>query len=236
MEEEEEKKEEENEDEEAVDEEMAEGSQVGGSKGGGPRKGGWGGWLALLICKTANLRTLCLPALSSSLRSPHSPPPPSLRTVDLLSLSPLPSLTFSPSLSSSFTFPLPVSLSRSLFLFLYLYFDSSRLPRSRLFLNPRKTHSHRSTLSLSRSRRPSHSPAFPHPCGTSRKLYVPTLATLNAGLARDNPRPSPPPSTPAASPPSSSSSSSPTARRPTRLCLLCPFSLRAGGPPGFTTG
>lgn len=29
-------------------------------------KGGGGGWLALLICKTANLRTLCLPALSSS--------------------------------------------------------------------------------------------------------------------------------------------------------------------------
>ncbi|KYM99768.1 hypothetical protein ALC62_09386, partial [Cyphomyrmex costatus] len=40
----------------------------------------------------------------------------------------------------------------------------------------------------------------PHPCGTSRKLYVPTLATLNAGLARDNPRPPPPPST--AAPPS----------------------------------
>lgn len=45
-----------------AEEEMAEGGQVGGSKGGGPRGGG-GGWLALLICKTANLRTLCLPAL-----------------------------------------------------------------------------------------------------------------------------------------------------------------------------
>lgn len=49
-----------------ADEEMAEGGQVGGLKEGGPRKGGGGGWLALLICKTANLRTLCLPALSSS--------------------------------------------------------------------------------------------------------------------------------------------------------------------------
>lgn len=48
-----------------ANEEMAEGGQVGGSKGVGLGKGG-GGWLALLICKTANLRTLCLPALSSS--------------------------------------------------------------------------------------------------------------------------------------------------------------------------
>lgn len=49
-----------------ANEEMAEGGQVGGSKGVGLGKGGGGGWLALLICKTANLRTLCLPALSSS--------------------------------------------------------------------------------------------------------------------------------------------------------------------------
>lgn len=35
-------------------------------RGVGLGKGGGGGWLALLICKTANLRTLCLPALSSS--------------------------------------------------------------------------------------------------------------------------------------------------------------------------
>lgn len=46
-----------------VVEEMAEGGQVGGLEGGGPRKRGRGGWLALLICKTANLRTLCLPVL-----------------------------------------------------------------------------------------------------------------------------------------------------------------------------
>jgi len=82
-----------------VDEEMAEGGQVGDSKGGGPRKSGWagegegegegvGGWLALLICKTAKLRTLCLPALLFVLHILHrllflraqplalSPPPP----------------------------------------------------------------------------------------------------------------------------------------------------------------
>lgn len=57
---------EEEEEEEVANEEMAEGGQVGGSKGVGLGKGGGGGWLALLICKTANLRTLCLPALSSS--------------------------------------------------------------------------------------------------------------------------------------------------------------------------
>lgn len=56
----------EEEEEEVANEEMAEGGQMGGSKGVGLRKGGGGGWLALLICKTANLRTLCLPALSSS--------------------------------------------------------------------------------------------------------------------------------------------------------------------------
>lgn len=49
--------------EETVDEEMAEGGQVGGSEGGESRKRRRGGWLALLICKTANLRTLCLPVL-----------------------------------------------------------------------------------------------------------------------------------------------------------------------------
>lgn len=75
-----------------ADEEMAEGGQVDGLKGGGPRKGGGGGWLALLICKTANLRTLCLPALSSSF-STFSLPPPSLPTVGLLALSRLPSLS-----------------------------------------------------------------------------------------------------------------------------------------------
>lgn len=57
---------EEEEEEEVANEEMAEGGQMGGSKGVGLGKGGGGGWLALLICKTANLRTLCLPALSSS--------------------------------------------------------------------------------------------------------------------------------------------------------------------------
>lgn len=56
----------EEEEEEVANEEMAEGGQMGGSKGVGLGKGGGGGWLALLICKTANLRTLCLPALSSS--------------------------------------------------------------------------------------------------------------------------------------------------------------------------
>lgn len=56
----------EEEEEEVANEEMAKGGQVGGSKGVGLGKGGGGGWLALLICKTANLRTLCLPALSSS--------------------------------------------------------------------------------------------------------------------------------------------------------------------------
>lgn len=56
----------EEEEEGVANEEMAKGGQVGGSKGVGLGKGGGGGWLALLICKTANLRTLCLPALSSS--------------------------------------------------------------------------------------------------------------------------------------------------------------------------
>lgn len=104
-----------------ADEEMAEGGQVDGLKGGGPRKGGGGGgWLALLICKTANLRTLCLPALSSSF-STFSLPPPSLPTVGLLALSRLPSLSrflflyLSLSLSSSISLSLPIS-TQSLFL------------------------------------------------------------------------------------------------------------------------
>lgn len=104
-----------------ADEEMAEGGQVDGLKGGGPRKGGGGGWLALLICKTANLRTLCLPALSSSF-STFSLPPPSLPTVDLLALSHLPSLSlaFSSSISLSLSLyslsPFPFRLNLSSFL------------------------------------------------------------------------------------------------------------------------
>lgn len=94
-----------------ADEEMAEGGQVDGLKGGGPRKGGGGGWLALLICKTANLRTLCLPALSSSF-STFSLPPPSLPTVGLLALSRLPSLSLSLFILS---LSLPIS-TQSLFL------------------------------------------------------------------------------------------------------------------------
>lgn len=94
------------------------------------------------------------------------------------------SLVLSYSLPLSFFLPLAPSISTHL-VFL-----------SRAFLNPRKhTPIQIVTLSLSHRSPPSHSSAFPHPCGTSRKLYVPTLATLNAGLARDNPRPSPPPST-----------------------------------------
>lgn len=155
-------------------------------RGVGLGKGGGGGWLALLICKTANLRTLCLPALSSSFS------------------------TFSTTAFSSYGGPtrsfslLPSSLSLSRLISAQPVF----LPRARL--SPCK-HAHQSTLSPSRSRHslPSHLPTFPHPYGTSRKLYVPTLATLNAGLARDNPRPSPPPSTAAATPR--------VARRPTHL-------------------
>lgn len=105
-----------------ADEEMAEGGQVDGLKGGGPRKGGGGGWLALLICKTANLRTLCLPALSSSF-STFSLPPPSLPTVGLLALSrPSVSLALSHPLSlSPFLFilslsPFPFRLNLSSFL------------------------------------------------------------------------------------------------------------------------
>lgn len=81
------------------------------------------------------------------------------------------------------------------------HFGTFSLPLSRTLLGPCK-HAYQFTLSLSRFRHslPSHLLAFPHPCGTSRKLYVPTLATLNAGLARDNPRPPPPPSTAAATP------------------------------------
>lgn len=102
-----------------ADEEMAEGGQVDGLKEGGPRKGGGGGWLALLICKTANLRTLCLPALSSSF-STFSPPPPSLPTVGLLALSRLPSLSCFLFLYlalpfSLFSLSLPIS-TQSLFL------------------------------------------------------------------------------------------------------------------------
>lgn len=97
-----------------------------------------------------------------------------------------------------------LSLLPPLSLFLSLLYDSFRLNLSSSLTPASRPlqHAYQSTLSLSRSRRslPSHLLAFPHPCGTSRKLYVPTLATLNAGLARDNPRPSPPPSTAAATP------------------------------------
>lgn len=182
-------------------------------RGVGLGKGGGGGWLALLICKTANLRTLCLPALSSSF---------STFSTTAFSSYGGPTRSFSPFASPSHRFSLSPSLSLPLF---RLVPSSSFHVRSSTLAK----HPHRSTLSLSRSRRPrpSHSPAFPHPCGTSRKLYVPTLATLNAGLARDNPRPSPPPSTPRGRP---------RLLPAVRPSPLCPFSLRAGGPPGFTTG
>lgn len=178
-----------------ANEEMAEGGQVGGSKGVGLGKGG-GGWLALLICKTANLRTLCLPALSSSF-STFSTTAFSSYGRPLLALSRF--YPLSPPSPSSF------SLARS------THFGSVSPPLSRTLLGPCK-HAYQSTLSLSRSRHslPSHLLAFPHPCGTSRKLYVPTLATLNAGLARDNPRPPPPPSTAAATPRVALSSSYPS--------------------------
>lgn len=182
----------EEEEEEVANEEMAEGGQMGGSKGVGLGKGGGGGWLALLICKTANLRTLCLPALSSSFS------------------------TFSTTAFSSYGRPL-LALSR--FYYPFLSLSRARLISAQsLFLSlthaslgPCK-HAYQFTLSLSRSRHslPSHLLAFPHPCGTSRKLYVPTLATLNAGLARDNPRPPPPPSTAAATPRVALSSSYPS--------------------------
>lgn len=195
-----------------ANEEMAEGGQVGGSKGVGLGKGGGGGWLALLICKTANLRTLCLPALSSSF-STFSTTAFSSYGRHLLAL-------------SRFYLPLSLSLARS------PHFGSISLPLSRTFLGPCK-HAYQFTLSLSRSRHslPSHLLAFPHPCGTSRKLYVPTLATLNAGLARDNPRPPPPPSTAAATPPGRPIVVLPISATPPPS----PFSLLADGPPGFTT-
>lgn len=165
-----------------------------------------------MICKTANLRTLCLPALLFVLHILHH----RLLFGPTRSFSPFPCLSLAP--------PFSLSLSRSC----TLYFDSTRLPPSRVS-QPSQTRTPIQIVTLSLSRRPppsSHSPAFPHPCGTSRKLYVPTLATLNAGLARDNPRPSPPPST-TADPP----------RPPVVLPIsaACPFSLRADGPPGFTT-
>lgn len=147
-------------------------------------KGGGGGWLALLICKTANLRTLCLPALSSSF-STFSTTAFSSYGRPLLAL-------------SRFYLPLAHALSLPLARLISAHLS---LPLSRMLLGPCK-HAYQFTLSLSRSCHslPSHLLAFPHPCGTSRKLYVPTLATLNAGLARDNPRPPPPPSTAAATP------------------------------------
>jgi len=182
-----------------VDEEMAEGGQVGDSKGGGPRKSGWAGEGE---GEGVLHRLLFLRAQPLAL----SPPPP---------FHP-PSRSLSPGIAT-----------RRL---------SFSLARARAFLGPSR-HAHRSTLSLSRSR--SHpvpslslsltlSPAFPHPCGTSRKLYVPTLATLNAGLARDNPRPSPPPSATAPPSPSAVLPISATRRQPL-------FSPLADGPPGFTT-
>jgi len=195
------------------DDERGDGGRWSGGwfEGGGPRKGGGGGWLALLICKTANLRTLLTRALLFVLHILYH---------CLLFLR----RTYSHFLA--FT-SIPLSLSLSIYLSRLTHFGSISLPSSRVLLGPCK-HAHQSTLSLSRFRQslPSHLPAFPHPCGTSRKLYVPTLATLNAGLAGDNPRPSPPPPLPPGSP----------VVLPISATLSpAPFSLLADGPPGFTT-
>lgn len=100
--------------------------------GVGLGKGGGGGWLALLICKTANLRTLCLPALSSSFS------------------------TFSTTAFSSYDGPtrsfslLPSSHSLSLALSLSTHFGSACLPPSRAS-QPLQTRTpiHIITLSLS---------------------------------------------------------------------------------------
>lgn len=95
-----------------ANEEMAEGGQVGGSKGVGLGKGG-GGWLALLICKTANLRTLCLPALSSSF-STFSTAAFSSYGRPLLALSRFYPLSLPPPLSSRSLDSFRLSLSSSL--------------------------------------------------------------------------------------------------------------------------
>lgn len=168
-------------------------------------KGGGGGWLALLICKTANLRTPCLPALLFVLHILHR-------------------LLF---LRRTYSLFLPFPSYSLLAFRLGLTLSHARVSR------PLQTRTpiHIVTLSLSRPV-PSLLPAFPHPCGTSRKLYVPTLATLNAGLARDNPQPSPPPSAAYSSPslpePSVVLPISATRRQPL-------FSPLTDSPPGFTT-
>lgn len=73
-------------------------------RGWASEKGG-GGWLALLICKTANLRTLCLPALSSSFSTFSTTAfssygRPLLALSRFYPLSPLPLLSLSRSLDS----------------------------------------------------------------------------------------------------------------------------------------
>lgn len=173
-----------------------------------------------MICKTANLRTLCLPVL-------------------LFVLS-----TFSAAFSSykrDYTrsyHTSPLSLVHSESRLDLSYFLRARVPRP---MANTHTNSYCHSLALAVSI-PSLLPTFPHPCGTSRKLYVPTLATLNAGLARDNPRPSPPPSAAVAAAAASFSASAPpepsAVLYPSLLLALraAPFlSSLTDGPPGFTT-
>lgn len=106
--------------------------------GVGLGKGGGGGWLALLICKTANLRTLCLPALSSSF---------STFSTTAFSSYGGPTRSFS-------LLPAPLSFSISIYVSIYLsrsaHFGSTSLPSSRALLGPCKTRTpiHIVTLSL----------------------------------------------------------------------------------------
>ncbi|KYN36865.1 hypothetical protein ALC56_08656 [Trachymyrmex septentrionalis] len=100
--------------------------------------------------------------------------------------------------------PLSLSLSLSLALSRSLFLALSRLISAQpLFLS----HTRFSGLANTHTNPHCHSLALAIPFRlTCLRLYVPTLATLNAGLARDNPRPPPPPSTAAATPRSRPSS------------------------------
>lgn len=163
-------------------------------------KGGGGGWLALLICKTANLQTLCLPTLLfvlstfSTVFSSYGGP---IRSF---------SLSLSPTLCIS---------TRPLF-----------LPCARFSaLANTHTNPHCHSLALAIPVSLSCVPSSLRSC----KLYVPTLATLNAGLARDNPQPSLPLSATAAPP-------EPSAVLPISATRRLPlFSPLTNGSPGFTT-